>query len=102
MAARWPTSIICPPNAGLPARAAVRVRCEGDAGTCAGAIRLRAGGKTLGTGRFEIAAGAKRTISVKLNRRARTLLKASRRARVTLTIAYADGRTERVRVRLTR
>ena len=39
---------------------------------------------------------------MKLNRRARALLKGSKRARVTLTIAYADGRTERVRLRLTR
>jgi hypothetical protein len=85
-------------------KAAIRVRCSPDASAsaCAGAVRLRVGTRTIGTGRFTVAAGADGTIRVKLNRRARKLLAQRRRAGATLTITYGDGRTQRVRVRLTR
>jgi hypothetical protein len=83
--------------------AAIRMSCpEGSSATCAGAVRLRAGNRTLGTGRFRIAAGATKTIRVKLNRKARRLLAERRRVMTTLTITYNDGRTKRVRLRLTR
>jgi hypothetical protein len=65
-------------------------------------VRLRVGRQTLGKGRFRIAAGANGTIRVTLNRKARRLLAQRKRATATLAIAYGDGRTERVRVRLTR
>ena len=42
------------------------------------------------------------TIRVKLNRKGRRLLAQRKRANATLTITYRDGRTERVRLRLTR
>jgi len=83
-------------------KAAIRVRCSPGANACAGAVRLRVGKRTVGTGRFKVAAGANGTIRVKLNRKARKLLTQRKRARATLTITYGDGRTERVRLRLTR
>ena len=82
--------------------AVIRVRCSRGAEACAGAARLRVGKRTVGTGRFRIAAGAEGTIRVKLNRKGRRLLAQRRRADATLTITYRDGRTERVRLRLTR
>ncbi len=83
-------------------KAAIRVRCTRGAGACAGTVRLRVGERTVGTGRFRIAAGTTRTIRVALTRRARTLLAQRKRANATLTIRYRDGRTQRVRLRLTR
>jgi len=83
-------------------KAAIRVRCSRGAGACAGTLRLRVGERTVGTGRFRIAAGSTRTIRVALTRRARTLLAQRKRANATLTIRYRDGRTQRVRLRLTR
>jgi hypothetical protein len=65
-------------------------------------VRLRVGGRTVGTGHFALGAGADGTIRVKLNRRARKLLAQRKRATATLTITYDDGRTQRVRLRLTR
>ena len=65
-------------------------------------MRLRVGKRMVGTGRFNVAAGANGTIRVKLNRKARKLLAQRQRATATLTIAYRDGRTQRVRLRLTR
>ncbi|HET9900753.1 MAG TPA: family 16 glycoside hydrolase [Actinomycetes bacterium] len=82
--------------------AAIRMSCPEGSTTCAGAVRLRAGNRTLGTGRFRVAAGATKTIRVKLNRKARRLLAERRRVMTTLTITYNDGRTKRVRLRLTR
>jgi hypothetical protein len=65
-------------------------------------VRLRVGKRTVGTGRFTVTAGANGTIRVKLNRKARKLLAQRKRATATLTITYGDGRTQRVRLRLTR
>ena len=87
---------------GRRSTAAIRMRCSQGANACAGAVRLRVGKRTLGTGRFRIAAGDTDTILVKLNRRARRLLAKHKRAKATLTITYRDGRTERVRLRLMR
>jgi hypothetical protein len=83
-------------------RAAIRMSCPEGSTTCAGAVRMRVAKKTIGTGRFRVAAGATKTIRVKLNRRARRLLAERRRVMTTLTITYNDGRTKRVRLRLTR
>jgi hypothetical protein len=80
----------------------IRVRCSSGDDACAGAVRLLAGKQTLGKGRFTVAAGAKGSIRVKLNRKARKLLAERKRATATLTIAYGDGRTESIRLRLTR
>ena len=82
--------------------AAIRVRCSPGANACAGKVRLRVGGRTLGKGRFTVAAGATGSIRVELNRKARKLLARRKRAEATLTIAYGDGRTQRIRLRLTR
>jgi hypothetical protein len=82
--------------------AVIRVRCAPGTTECAGTVRLRVGGKTLGKGRFTVAAGAKGSIRVELNRKARKLLAQRKRASATLAIAYGDGRTERLPVRLTR
>ena len=82
--------------------ATIRVRCREGASACAGAVRLRVGKRTVGAGRFTVAAGARRTIRVQLNRRARKLLTQRKHAAATLTISYRDGRTQRVRLRLTR
>ena len=82
--------------------AVIRVRCSPGANACAGKVRLRVGGRTLGKGRFTVAAGAAGSIRVELNRRARKLLAQRKRAAATLTIAYGDGRTQRIRLRLTR
>jgi hypothetical protein len=65
-------------------------------------VRLRVGNKTVGTGRFRIAAGANGTIRVQLKRNARKLLAQRKRATATLTITYGDGRTQAIRLRLTR
>jgi hypothetical protein len=83
-------------------KATLRVRCAQGGGDCAGAVRLRIGGKTAGTGRFAVAAGENGTIRIALNRKARKALKKSKRPRATLRIAYADGRTEKLPLRLTR
>jgi hypothetical protein len=82
--------------------AVIRVRCSRGANACAGTVRLRVGRRTIGKGRFRIAAGTNGRIRVKLNRKARKLLAQRKRATATLAIAYRDGRTQRVRVRLTR
>jgi hypothetical protein len=83
-------------------KAAIRMRCSRGANPCAGAVRLRVGERTIGKGRFRIAAGATDTIHVKLNRKARKLLAQRKLVRATLTITYSDGRTKRVRLHLTR
>jgi hypothetical protein len=83
-------------------KAVIRVRCSQGANACAGTVRLRVGRRTIGKGRFRIGAGTNGRIRVKLNRRARKLLAQRKRATATLAIAYRDGRTQRVRVRLTR
>jgi hypothetical protein len=87
---------------GRRSTAAIRMRCSQGANACRGAVRLRVGKRTVGTGRFRIAAGATDTIRVKLNRKGRRLLARHKRAKATLTITYRDGRKERVRLRLTR
>jgi hypothetical protein len=65
-------------------------------------VRLRVGKRTGGAGRFTVAAGANGTIRVRLNRKARKLLAQRKRAAATLAITYGDGRTQLVRLRLTR
>ncbi len=87
---------------GRRSTAAIRMRCSQGVSACRGAVRLRVGKRTLGTGRFRIAAGDTDTIRVRLNRKGRRLLAQRKRADATLTITYRDGRTERVRLRLTR
>jgi hypothetical protein len=46
----------------------IRLTCPKD-GSCAGVIRLRAHGKTVGASSFFVPAGKSRTISIKLNKR---------------------------------
>jgi Bacterial Ig-like domain (group 3) len=87
---------------GRRSTAAIRMRCSDGANACRGAVRLRVGKRTIGTGRFRIAAGDTDTVRVKLNRKARELLAQRKRVRATLAITYADGRTKRVRLDLTR
>ena len=70
------------------------MRCAAGGGECAGTVRLRIGGRTVGTGRFTVAAGENGTIRIMLNRKARKALKRSRRSKATLRIAYADCRTD--------
>jgi hypothetical protein len=65
-------------------------------------VRLKVGGRTIGKGRFTVAAGADGRIRIVLNRKARKLLAQRKRAMATLSIAYGDGRTQRIRLRLTR
>jgi hypothetical protein len=82
--------------------AVIRVRCAPGAGACAGTVRLRVAGRTLGTGRFRLAPGANGRIRITLNRKARKLLAQRKRALATLAIDDGDGGTQRIRVRLTR
>ena len=72
--------------------ARIRVRCSPGANACAGTVRLRAGGRTIGKGRFTVAAGANGSIRIELNRKARKLLAQRKRVTATLAIAYRDGR----------
>ena len=84
--------------------AVIRVHCPrlALAPRCAGSLRLRVGGRTVGSGRFSLAAGETRTVRIDLTRRARRLLADRARVRTTLAITYRDGRTQRIRLRLTR
>ena len=82
--------------------AAIRVRCSQGARRAPARCACGSASGRVGTGRFRIAAGAEGTIRVKLNRKGRRLLAQRKRANATLTITYRDGRTERVRLRLTR
>ena len=83
-------------------KAAIRVRCRRGPDPCEGAVHLRVGEQTIGWGSFTVAAGTRDAIHVELNSEARELLAERKRVMTTLAITYADGRTERVRLRLTR
>ena len=65
----------------LRRRAALRVRCSAATAPCTGALRLRSDGRTLGKGRFAVAAGADDTLRITLNRKARQLLAQRRGSR---------------------
>ena len=65
-------------------------------------MHLWVGEQTIGWGSFRVAAGTRDAIHVELNSEARELLAERKRVMTTLAITYADGRTERVRLRLTR
>jgi hypothetical protein len=83
-----------------PARASIKLRWRGT-GTCAGtlklSVRIKAGKKvktkTIATGRFTIAAGRSRTVTVTLNKLGRSLLTAGHgRLRASLVIVSVAGR----------
>jgi hypothetical protein len=72
-----PLSLACPPAA---------------LGRCAGTVALEAGRVTLGSSTFSVAAGAAARVTVRLSRRARTLLAARRRLTVTEVAVAHDSR----------
>ena len=78
------------------------MRCPAGERRCAGSLRLLVGGRTIGSGRFSLAAGATRTVRIELTRRARRLLADRARVQATLAITHRDGGTQRIRLRLTR
>jgi Ca2+-binding RTX toxin-like protein len=70
--------------------AAVRLKCVGTK-KCKGVARLRSGGKTLGSARFNIKSG-KKTVNLKLNGKGKRLMaKASAKSRVKLQIDAKDS-----------
>ena len=69
------------------------VRCTG--GTCSGQVTGTARRRTVTTARFTLAAGATRTVTLRLNSRGRALAARTRRLPVAVTIAQrADGRLQ--------
>jgi hypothetical protein len=71
----------------------VPIRCRAGA-DCSGRVTLVRRGRRLGTRRFRISAGSRKTIRVDLNRRGRNLLQGRRRLKVTIAIT-ASGQTVR-------
>jgi hypothetical protein len=71
----------------------VPIRCRGGVG-CSGRVTIARRGRRLGTHRFRISGGSRKTIRVDLNRRGRILLQARRRLKVTIAIT-ASGQTFR-------
>jgi hypothetical protein len=65
-------------------RVALALRCTGG-GRCAGVVRLNAGRKRLGSRRFSLRSGQRRTVRVKLTRRGRALVRRRGRVRATAT-----------------
>ena len=77
------------------------VRCTG--GTCSGQVTGTARRRTVTTARFTLAAGATRTVTLRLNSRGRALVARTRRLPVAVTIAQrADRRLQTIsRTRVT-
>jgi Ca2+-binding RTX toxin-like protein len=70
--------------------AAVRLKCAGTK-KCKGVAKLRSGGKTLGSARFNIKSG-KQTVDLKLNRKGKRLMaKSASKHRVKLQIDAKDS-----------
>jgi hypothetical protein len=72
-------------------RVNVPLRCASAGSGCAGRLILARRGRTssaarLGTTRFRLAAGQRRAIHLRLNRRGRAALRRTRRLRVTITV----------------
>jgi Ca2+-binding RTX toxin-like protein len=70
--------------------ATMRLKCIGST-KCKGVARLRSGGKTLGTARFNIK-GGKKTVHLKLNRKGKALMAKSGKHRVKLQIDAKDNK----------
>jgi hypothetical protein len=66
------------------------VRCTG--GACTGQVTGTTRRRTVTTARFTLAAGATRTVTLRLNRRGRALVTRTRRLPVAVTIAQRTGR----------
>ena len=77
------------------------VRCTG--GTCSGQVTGTARRRTVTTARFTLAAGATRTVTLRLNSRGRALVTRTRRLPVAVTISQrADRRLQTIsRTRVT-
>jgi hypothetical protein len=78
-------------------RVRLTVRCTG--GACRGAVTGTVARKTVTTKRFTLASGATRTVTLRLNRNGRALLKRTGRIRVALTIIQrrANGAPQAIR-----
>jgi hypothetical protein len=74
--------------------AQVRLTCTGGATACRGIIRLFRAHRLIGRAGFALPANSTRTVSVRLNRRGRALMRAHRRARVE-AVARASNRSAR-------
>lgn len=74
-------------------------------GSCTGTAVLRlpgASGKALGTGAVTLRAGERGRLTLTLNKLARQRLLGTPAVRAVLVVTFADGSTQRLRVRLTR
>jgi hypothetical protein len=75
------------------------VACPADrTAGCAGRLTLKAGGRTLGSARFALAAGSRRSIRLRISRAALRRLGRHRRVRAQLTVAEAGLRSQKVAV----
>ncbi len=61
--------------------------CPSGAATCQGKATLKAGKTTVATGTYKISAGKRKTVSLKVSKKGRSLLKRKRSVRVKLTVA---------------
>jgi hypothetical protein len=66
------------------------------------ATLVQAGGKSLGSGKITLQAGKRGKLKLTLTALARTRLKAKASVPATLVVKHADGRTQKLKVRLTR
>jgi hypothetical protein len=77
-------------------RALIRLICAGNA-ACEGQLRILTGAakaakpRTIGSAAYSVAAGAEKTLKVKLNRRGRALMRNKKKAKVTLELTPNGG-----------
>jgi hypothetical protein len=64
--------------------AAIAIRCEG-AGACAGTLSLTSGKVKVGSAKYNVAAGKRAVVRVKLSRAARKVIARKRKLRATAT-----------------
>jgi hypothetical protein len=81
--------------------ATIRLRCPAAAqGSCAGRLalkaKLRGRSRTIGTARFELAAGGSATVRVRISRAARTLIAGGRRLKASASATAHDSRNASV------
>jgi hypothetical protein len=76
----------------------IPLRCASAGSGCAGRLGLASRGRSLGAARFQLAAGQRRAIRLRLNRRGRAMLRRTRRIRVTITVRTAARTLRRAAV----
>jgi hypothetical protein len=77
-------------NASRSGKVKVKVACTGT-GICRGLLRLYRNGRRLGSKAFAIPGGTSRSVTVKLSRQGRKMLKKHKALRIRVSVTGTDG-----------